>query len=156
MIDIEKIIEEERKKYEIFIENKMEYLMENINSIESALFLRMIDFNEMVYFFSYDIELETLNEKFSKYNTEKFRKLTEYRDSDEQIKAILDILARVHNHALTQLNMFDQTKKEKAILKTCVRNVLELDAKFTEKMNDNILQKTKVKKIESNPNIRKK
>ena len=73
-------------------QQKLDYLMDNISTIECVMFMNKINYMEIVYFLATNVKLEDLNEEYREFNTDRLKDINSLVDKTERRGAIKELL----------------------------------------------------------------
>lgn len=106
-------------------QQKLDYLMDNISTIECAIFMNKINYIEIVYFLATNVKLEDLNEKYKEFNTDKLKDINSLVDKAERRDAIKELLIRIFYFCNNMIEC-SPSKEESLYAKEALKYIIKI------------------------------
>ena len=106
-------------------QQKLDYLMDNISTIECAIFMNKISYIEIICFLATNVKLEDLNEKYRELNTDRLRDINSAVDKTERQDAIKELLIRI-SYSCNDIIEYNYSKDESLYAKEALKYIAKI------------------------------
>lgn len=126
----EEKLEQLINEHENLINHKIKYMFDSINAIEGLLFVHQLDYLEVAYSLTTDVDLDEFSPIFKAMNTESYKRGTFYIGINEK-KEVLEKILKCTYIYCENICSKEITEENKPLLKIAMSNINEM----LEKMN---------------------